>query len=260
VAAAIVAVLLLGLATTTSMFLRERAAHKMAEAATHEAEQANQRTLQALNQVELEKAATEEALKQTKIAKEEAEKEQAIAELTSYNISGKQFEKLSAERLPREDRTRYFAQKLKLWRDIMVEGQPFLKKLEKYPDEYRIRHLKTDILGALAKASFEAGDAEAKKAAQEWLASSTNPKDWEYGDVIHDANALLGRLAMREGDPKAAGDYLLKAGQTPGSPILDSSGPRFVLAAELLAAGEKQVILDYLDLVEKFWVQKEGAK
>jgi len=132
--------------------------------------------------------------------------------------------------------------------------------LEKYPRDERVQALNTEIHGALANALFEAGDtAEAKKAAQEWLDSNTAAKAWYYGNVIHDANSLLGQLALREGDQKTAGHYLLMAGQTPGSPQLDSFGPDFTLAAELLAAGEKAIVLKYLDLVEKFWVKKQSA-
>ncbi|MEI6198193.1 MAG: hypothetical protein WCS42_28075, partial [Verrucomicrobiota bacterium] len=56
-----------------------------------------------------------------------------------------------------------------------------------------------------------------------------------------------------EGKPDEAAKYLLAAGKTPGSPQLNSFGPDFALAKELLILGQKEVVLQYLDLVGNFW-------
>src|ERR1700719_3714085 len=52
---------------------------------------------------------------------------------------------------------------------------------------------------------------------------------------------------------KLADRYLLASGKTPGSPQLDSFGPNMTLAKELLAKGESDSVLQYLDLCKNFW-------
>ncbi len=54
-----------------------------------------------------------------------------------------------------------------------------------------------------------------------------------------------------------AKNHLLAAGATPGSPQLDSFGPQMQLAGELLAQGEKETVLQYLDLVARFWANPD---
>lgn len=115
-------------------------------------------------------------------------------------------------------------------------------------------------LEAKAQAAFKAGDTKAAtRYASELLAKNTDKTSWNYGNVIYEANQLLGRAALKEGNVAAAKKYLLAAGNTPGSPQLDSFGPEMTLAQELLKKGEKQVVLDFLDLVAKFWATPKPA-
>ena len=72
-------------------------------------------------------------------------------------------------------------------------------------------------------------------------------------------NQLLGRVALREGRLDEAKRFLLAAGASPGSPQLDSFGPQPDLARELLARGERDVVLRYLELVGAFWARDKGA-
>lgn len=113
-----------------------------------------------------------------------------------------------------------------------------------------------DGLAKLARAAVEVGDlALASKYASEALAGiPAAPRTWNTGNLIHHAHLVLGRVALRSGDLPAAKQHLLEAGKTPGSPQLDSFGPNMQLASELLEKGERQVVLDYFDLCEKFWV------
>ena len=46
---------------------------------------------------------------------------------------------------------------------------------------------------------------------------------------------------------------LIAAGETAGSPQLDSFGPNMMLAKELLQKGEKEVVLEYFSLCSKYW-------
>lgn len=78
--------------------------------------------------------------------------------------------------------------------------------------------------------------------------------DWNYGNAVHHAHLLLGRIALRREQVDRAAEHLLLAGQTPGSPQLGSFGPNMSLAQEYLAAGaEPEVVLNYLDLCGRFW-------
>ncbi len=110
-------------------------------------------------------------------------------------------------------------------------------------------------LDQLTKSAFDAGQIEEAAAyAKELLAAAANhTKDWNYGNAIHHANLILGRIALQNGDVKGANEYLLKAGQTPGSPQLNSFGPNMSLAKELLETGEQDVVLQYFDLCRKSW-------
>ena len=91
------------------------------------------------------------------------------------------------------------------------------------------------------------------------LEAESWPKDWNYGNAIHVANLVLGRIELREKKKKKAIEYLLAAGRTPGSPQLNTFGPDMLFAKELLKVGEKDAVLQYLDLCAKFWKMKQGV-
>ena len=109
-------------------------------------------------------------------------------------------------------------------------------------------------LRKLAIQSLESGDTKAAtKYAAEWMTKNTNAQAYYYGDWLHDGTQIMGLAALKEGRLDEAKNYLLKAGATPGSPRLNSSGPSMVLAQQLLEKDEKEVVIQYLDLVAKFW-------
>lgn len=118
------------------------------------------------------------------------------------------------------------------------------------PEHYeRLEDLKDEATDAL-----EDGDLTlARQLAQEWLAADSDPTAWHYGNTIHNANQLLGLISVREGDLDSAKRYLLAAGNTPGSPQLDSFGPQMHLAQTLLSRGERDIVLEYLELAACFW-------
>jgi hypothetical protein len=78
--------------------------------------------------------------------------------------------------------------------------------------------------------------------------------DFYYGNAVHHGHLILGRVALGRGDRAAAGEELLAAGRTPGSPQLGSFGPNMRLARDLLRAGERDVVLRYFELCAVFWV------
>jgi hypothetical protein len=102
-------------------------------------------------------------------------------------------------------------------------------------------------LGDLAKRAFNAEEIEkARGYSQQLLEMAAQyPKDWNYGNAIYYGNFVLGRIALKEGNLLGAGQYLLAAGATPGSPQLNSFGPNVTLAKELLEKGQVDVVLQY---------------
>lgn len=107
----------------------------------------------------------------------------------------------------------------------------------------------------LAKSAFEAGEIEQ---AQSWAAQllsqgTTDKNDWNYGNAIHRGHIILGRIAFLSGNLAAARDHLIAAGETPGSPQLNSFGPSMTLAKELLEKGERDAVLRYFQMCANFW-------
>ena len=120
-------------------------------------------------------------------------------------------------------------------------------------DELRRGHLLTD----LGTSAFHAGNIEKAAAyAEEML--EENVEDWNHGNRIHFGNLILGRIALLEGNMDEAKSRLLAAGETPGSPQLNSFGPDMALASELLKRGEADIVLEYLSLCLDFWESGYG--
>jgi tetratricopeptide (TPR) repeat protein len=110
-------------------------------------------------------------------------------------------------------------------------------------------------LKGVARSAFDAGEyGKARQYAEELLAAAAAHKgEWNYGNAIHQGNLVLGRVALREGRVDEAKSRLLEAGNTTGSPQLDSFGPNMALAKELLERHQTDVVLQYLDECSKFW-------
>jgi hypothetical protein len=115
-------------------------------------------------------------------------------------------------------------------------------------------------LGDAAKESFAAGKKEdARMYARELMTLLPDFRPHHlYPVAFHDANMVLGRVAVQEGRIEEAKHYLIEAGQTPGSPQLMNYGPNMSLAKDLLEKGERQAVLDYFELCRKFWVNQDG--
>jgi hypothetical protein len=76
---------------------------------------------------------------------------------------------------------------------------------------------------------------------------------WNFGNAIHLAHTTLGLLALESGNVEAAAEQLQLAGETPGSPQLNSFGPTMQLAHALLERGLVAPVLAYLTQCRKFW-------
>ncbi|WP_292935962.1 hypothetical protein [Noviherbaspirillum sp.] len=74
-----------------------------------------------------------------------------------------------------------------------------------------------------------------------------------YADNVYRANTVLGLVALKSGNVEQAKTHLIESAKVPGSAVLSTFGPNTVLARTLLLAGEKQAVIEYLTLCEKFW-------
>ncbi len=129
-----------------------------------------------------------------------------------------------------------------------------------------------EIRGRLTRAAFWAGDyALAKQYAQDWLKSSAEGKpplggnsqvtwEWNRNQAIHDANMIQGEIALSEGRIKEAGRCLVEAGKISGKTLtLSSYGPDLALVRDLLAAGERQAVIEFFDECGVLWTTKRGS-
>ena len=115
-------------------------------------------------------------------------------------------------------------------------------------------------LGDAAKEAYSEGKySEAQKYANELSTLVSKFKgNWNYGNAIQDYNLVLGRIALREGMVEKAKAHLIEAGNSPGSPQMDTFGPNMSLAKDLLEKGEKEVVIEYLTLCKSFWEMNDG--
>ena len=98
---------------------------------------------------------------------------------------------------------------------------------------------------------------KARAYATELLSSAVEGlPDWNYGNAVHFGNLVLGHVALEEGRIAAAEEHLILAGETPGSPQLNSFGPNMSLALGLLKHGQKETVIEYLKLCRAFWKKK----
>lgn len=120
---------------------------------------------------------------------------------------------------------------------------------------------RSSALESMATDALEADDLpKAERYANELLQLSQNHDlSWDKGNAAHEANIVLGRIALRHGDTEGAKQHLLASIEITDSPSLTIAGPNMILAKELLEKGERDVVLTYLESASKFW-QTGGAK
>jgi len=138
--------------------------------------------------------------------------------------------------------------------------EEILSNLEKsLPSDSSERFYK---LSEVAAAAYDAGDYDKADAyANELLSeANSNKTNWNYGNAVFHGNMILGQVALkRDNNASQAESYLLTAGKTPGSPQLNSFGPNMSLAKDLLIAGERDSVVDFLDECANFW-KADGGK
>ena len=76
--------------------------------------------------------------------------------------------------------------------------------------------------------------------------------------AVQRANTILGRVALRTGRLAAAKQYLLDSADVRAAPDIALSGPTLVLARELIEGGERDAVLEYLEICMKLWARGEN--
>ncbi|QDT95015.1 tetratricopeptide repeat protein [Gimesia aquarii] len=135
-----------------------------------------------------------------------------------------------------------------------AERESAERALKQYETAYKLSSSREQdaILQYLAKVALAVQEtAKAKKYAEKML--TQNESGWNHGNNLHHGNIILGKIALASGNVAEAKQRLLNAGNTPGSPQLNSFGPDMTLAKELIQKGEQDAVLEYLTLCSKFW-------
>jgi len=93
-------------------------------------------------------------------------------------------------------------------------------------------------LGKLIAQSYKEEDMHTTEAlSREYLELAEKYKEnWNYGNAIHQSNIFLGLVALENKEKEKAKEHLLAAGNTPGSPQLNSFGPNMLLAKKIVGA------------------------
>jgi hypothetical protein len=122
------------------------------------------------------------------------------------------------------------------------------------PELDRFYSISAEMSAAYKARDFGSADALAR----EYLKLAKRfPCNWNYGNAIHNANSILGLVALRNVRKAEAVSYLAASGATPGSPQLNTFGPSLRLARELASAGEHAAVASYLSSVKRFWTAKD---
>jgi hypothetical protein len=117
------------------------------------------------------------------------------------------------------------------------------------------------FLPRMAKRALWAGDVgRAEQCASEILRLTLRPGrvPFDMEEAIQDGNLVLGLVALRHGDKERAKQHLLASVRTEGSFEMKMVGPNRSLAHELLKAGERETVLEYLDGCKFFWRGERG--
>jgi hypothetical protein len=141
----------------------------------------------------------------------------------------------------------------------------FQAALKQLPESDRAR---PELRQKLTRTAFWAVEyRQAKTYAREWLEtaqqmeSSPAPatqnqrhtRAADRGHAIHDANMILGEIALSEGRTKEATGFLIEAGKVTNGWTLTSYGPDLTLVNDLLNLGESQAVLTFFDECDVFW-------
>ena len=116
-------------------------------------------------------------------------------------------------------------------------------------------HEKAEALYYRVELAYDAGKLlTAGEIASELLSTADRDRDGaSYGNYVHRGHTICGLISMDSDDVEEAKRRLLLSGQIPGTPSLCSFGPSMALAQALVERGERDVVLNYLELCHRFW-------
>lgn len=123
------------------------------------------------------------------------------------------------------------------------------------------------LLRYLPSAAFVAGDFErAETKARDLLRigeeidRTSRFKGSTLSDTTHVGNTILGLIEMNRNNVPAAKEHLLASARftRTAHPVHTSFGPSMALAKSLLERGERQAVIEYLDLCTTFWKNSNG--
>ena len=130
--------------------------------------------------------------------------------------------------------------------DRAVEGYRRVLELTRNPSARQA------LAGDMADTEFKAGEyAGAAKLAEihrQGTDRSANQR----------AHTILGRVALRNNDLPAARQHLLASATAADARYIAAFSPTMILAKELLAQGEKETVLQYLENCVPLWPRGEG--
>lgn len=132
------------------------------------------------------------------------------------------------------------------------------RMLQRQTSRERITNL-TDLTlaayqgGDISKAKKFATDLQSEVEALKGQATGSAQLGW------HKSNIVLGLIALDEGRIDAANAFLIAAGKpATKSPTLQTFGPNMLLAKRLLEKGQREAVVQYLDLCSSFWSHDRG--
>jgi hypothetical protein len=113
---------------------------------------------------------------------------------------------------------------------------------------------RVELLARAAKLAYWLGNAnKATNHAVEILQIESPTEPSNNGEAIHDANMILGLLAIEQGDVGRAKEHLLASTQGSITGGMQFTGPNMTLADKLLSLKENQVVIKYLLECRRFW-------
>lgn len=142
---------------------------------------------------------------------------------------------------------------------VMLTPEQRLRQLEDAMANAKLPRFRMGYLPVAAHVALDLGQLDKAEAYSRDLlsiAEQDGKQSSMYASNVHIGNILLGRVALqRNHDVAAAKASLLAAARIPTNSMMQHSGPNTALARDLLAAGERGAVLEYLSLSRVFWTE-----
>ncbi|GMV95139.1 MAG: hypothetical protein AMXMBFR82_49170 [Candidatus Hydrogenedentota bacterium] len=132
-----------------------------------------------------------------------------------------------------------------------IEG---LSEIQRVLDTQSVSGNWVELSVSLVELAIECGDLEgANKFLNYFFDNKDKDQVFDINFLTHKAHILRGQVAFKQGDADMAGKILLEAADVPESPHMKIAGPSMRLARDLLRAGKKDVVLEYIERWKGRW-------